>query len=537
LTGLSSIAQQGASPSRLTRTRRRAARRRRGLLLPILLLVALTLVAVAFALYWGARELNESQARAQESLVSASLDARREAFRDLVVDYAWWDEVIYVLDVGLDERWAREELGHYLLEAFGVTGIWVLGSEDQTKIAFVEGAPSEVGLFERLPGTVRSLLAAARQGRSIEAVPPVSFVAVEGRLHMVGASIISPFAEVGDPPGAESASLLVFMRPLDQDFFHSPSLESFLEDAGFAEGPAAEGYLDLEIMGVDGQAIGCIFWRNQRPGDDLLWSVAPLLFGALLILAFLLVLAVRRVDAVVSHEGRLSVSLDHERQRREDKSRFVSMVSHELRTPLQAVGAAADALDRYGEHMDRAEMREEIETIRRGVDALAGLVDDVLLIGKVDGEGKVQSIDLAHLCSAVWREVSTALKADQELRLSDRIGAPIESGAQVMLHTVLSNLLQNAVKYAPEGKAVEVDLAKGQGRYEISVRDFGPGIRREDREAVFEPYWRADRVLGTSGAGLGLSVARAAARSIGGDLTIESDGLDRGTRFVLRWPF
>src|SRR3546814_5026245 len=87
--------------------------------------------------------------------------------------------------------------------------------------------------------------------------------------------------------------------------------------------------------------------------------MAPLLLVALLAVCLLLFLAIRRVETVVLREGRLSLSLHQEKQRRSQKSDFVSMVSHELRTPLQAIGTAADLLERFGDQMSEPERREE----------------------------------------------------------------------------------------------------------------------------------------------------------------------------------
>lgn len=536
---MSSSTVHDKPPSGLSKTRRRVADRRRGLLLPILLLVILALAGVCALLYWSADALNKRQAEAQASLVSSILDAKRDELRSLVVDYAWWDEAIVTLGVGLDERWAKEELGDYLLEAFGVNCIWVLGPDNETTVAFIDGEASQGDIFERLPRSVERLLEAARQGRTIEQVPAAGLISIDGGLEMVAASIVSPFDSIAPPPAPGEAPVVVFVRPLREDFFDSPSLGSLIEMPRFSASPPAAGSLGLQVTGFDDTVLGHIVWADGRPGDDLLWGGAPLLVVALLVLVLLLALTVRRVEAVVLREGRLAVSLDHERQRRQDKSRFVSMVSHELRTPLQAIGSAADMLDRYGDQMSLTERQEETRTIRRGVAALARLVDDVLVVGRVEapkhsGEGK--TVDLAALCSAIWREVSLALKAKQELRLVDKIGSPIEGGAEVMLHAVLSNLLQNAAKYSPDGTEIEVELEEEALGYKVSVRDHGVGVPADMREAVFEPYWRAEATSGVEGAGLGLPVARAAARSMGGDITIESDDLEEGSRFVLRWP-
>ncbi len=520
-------------------TRSQAADRRRGLLLPIILLVILTLVTLSILMYWSADALNRRQAMAQESLVSAILEDRREALRNLVIDYAWWDEVVMTLDVGLDERWANEELGAYLLEAFGINCIWVLGPDNETKVAFIDGKASDVPVFTHLPLSANHLIVAARHGRTLEAVPEAGFMATGEHLEIMAASIVAPFASIAPAPPPKAASVVVFGRPLLEDFYSSESLTSLLEDVGFTKEAPLPGFLGHQVLGFDGAPVGYVVWRDLRPGDALLWRGAPLLVTALLILLVLLVLTVRRVEAVVSREGRLTMSLDHERQRRQDKSRFVSMVSHELRTPLQAIGSAADMLDRYGDQMSMEELQAETQTIRSGVAALAGLVDDVLLVGRVDAAHlgtQSEPLDLGDLCLAVWREVSLALNAEQKLSLTDGIGRPVGGGNPVMLHAVLSNLFQNAAKYSSGAAEIEVELAQEPDCYRISVRDFGPGISKDHHRSVFEPYWRAESASSVAGAGLGLPIARAAARSMGGDLTIESDDLDRGTRFVLRWP-
>ena len=537
--GMSSSATASQPDSRVESTRRRAVNRRRGLLLPMLLLVILTLLAFSILLYWSADVLNDRQAEAQESLISSTLDTQRRALRSLVVDYAWWDDVVLTFDVELDERWAKENLGRYLQEAFGINCLWVLGPNNETKAAFINGEPSQLAIGDLLQDRVASLLQAAREGRTIDEVPEPAFVVNEGRLELISASIVSPFGSIAGPPDPESASLVVFGQPLEEAFFNSASLNSFLDMPRFTTESPPDGYLGHEIVGADGSVLGFVIWRDTKPGDELLWRVAPLLIFAVLTLLQLFGLMVRRVEAVVSREGRLALSLDHERQRRQDKSQFVSMVSHELRTPLQAIGSAADTLERYGDQMTLEECREETRTIRQGVSVLAGLVDDVLLVGRADATRHVasdESVDLAELCSAIWREVSLALKAENRLQIGDRIGRPVRGGVQTMLHAVLSNLFQNAVKYSDPGSEIQVEIAEEPEGYRISVRDFGPGIPPNLRSAVFEPYWRAESVAAVPGAGLGLPIARASARSLGGELTVESDDLDVGTRFVLRWP-
>jgi two-component system OmpR family sensor kinase len=152
-----------------------------------------------------------------------------------------------------------------------------------------------------------------------------------------------------------------------------------------------------------------------------------------------------------------------------------------------------------------------------------------------EGEGHAP-VDLARLCRAVWREVSVALRAKQQLVLNDGIGSPIYGLNNAALHTILSNLMQNAIKYSRGVGDVEIELARDGDDYMVAVSDHGPGVPEEEREAIFQPYWRSRQVEDIAGTGLGLPVARSAARSLGGDLTVTAAGIGKGARFELRWP-
>jgi len=128
------------------------------------------------------------------------------------------------------------------------------------------------------------------------------------------------------------------------------------------------------------------------------------------------------------------------------------------------------------------------------------------------------------------------LRSKQELVLDDRIGTPIQGLNDVAMHTILSNLMQNAIKYSRGVGGIEVEMRREGPDYMITVTDCGPGIPASERDAIFQPYWRSRLVDGIAGTGLGLPVARSAARSLGGDLVVEGGGDGRGARFVVRWP-
>jgi signal transduction histidine kinase len=523
-------------------TRAILARRRRNLLLPILLLVAVSLVAVSALLYWSAVSINRRDAMAQENLVRSVMQIRKESLRLLVTDYAWWDAVAH-LGTNLEERWTRENLPGYLRDTFGIAAGWLVAADGTVRFSFENGAAIAPQSAPVLPAGGAELVAAARKAGSIDAGPAPGFALYQQDLALIVASLVAVRADAGQTAEGQTAggqgSVLVFVQPIDLTLFARAGVGEHIVNLHFLRGTVPPGYLGCEIRDPDGKAIGNVVWRDQRSGDAMLWSVAPLLLVALLAVCVLLVLVIKRVEMFVSREGRLSISLYQEKQRRSQKSDFVSMVSHELRTPLQAIGTAANMLERFGDQMTEAERREETRTIRRAVGTLARLVDDVLVMGRAeavaDGEGG-EPIDLARLCRAVWREVSVALRAKQQIVLRDGIGTPAHGLNDAAMHTILSNLMQNAIKYSRGAGAVEVDLSRDGGDYVVAVTDHGPGVPVGEREAIFQPYWRSKLSDGIAGTGLGLPVARSAARSLGGELSVEAAGPDGGARFVLRWP-
>src|SRR3546814_12583538 len=114
------------------------------------------------------------------------------------------------------------------------------------------------------------------------------------------------------------------------------------------------------------------------------------------------------------------------------------------------------------------------------------------------------------------------------MALRDGIGAPISGANAAALHTILSNLMQNAVKYSGGAGNVELDLRCDGGNYVIAVSDHGPGITPEECDAIFQPYWRSKQAGGVAGPGLGLPVARPAARPLGGHIWVAASGEGRG---------
>lgn len=224
-----------------------------------------------------------------------------------------------------------------------------------------------------------------------------------------------------------------------------------------------------------------------------------------------------------------------ERLRRE----LTANVSHELRTPLTSIkGFTETLLD--GAMKDDETCRRFLTIISREADRLVKLVDDLLDLSQL--ESKRVTLDLRPVDVAVL--VAHTVDKLQPLAQGSGLLLAKETPTEVWvnadrdrLEQVLTNLVDNALKYTPRGGRVDVRVAKANREVEISVSDTGKGIRPDDLPHVFERFYRADRsrTRGSGGTGLGLAIARHIVEAHGGRIRVYSL-LDEGTTFLFTLP-
>jgi signal transduction histidine kinase len=217
---------------------------------------------------------------------------------------------------------------------------------------------------------------------------------------------------------------------------------------------------------------------------------------------------------------------------------FVSLVSHELRSPMAAViGAARTLQDRW--RMLSADQREAfLALIGDETSRLAELVGDVLDTSRIEAGTFSYRFEEVELGRVIDEAVEAAVLAQQEVAVVSvvRTGLPAIRGDRARLRQVLGNLIENAVKYSPEGGEVRISATAGNGAVQISVRDSGPGIPRDQQARIFEKFGRADVEGGSKpGTGLGLFIARSIAEAHGGSLEVSS-GFEPGATFTLALP-
>jgi signal transduction histidine kinase len=220
------------------------------------------------------------------------------------------------------------------------------------------------------------------------------------------------------------------------------------------------------------------------------------------------------------------------------KSDFVAITSHELRTPLTAVRGFVDALRRRHAELSVEEVQEYLMIIHVQTDRLIRLVEDLLLISRIEA-GK-----LTFMPHPVNTE-SLLIEARQSLgELGDRVEAVTEPGAPAdlivdgqRLIQVLTNLLMNAIKFSPPRTPVQLRVgSRSEGTVTFAVHDEGPGVSPEEREVIFDRFHQTESSAAHSeGAGLGLYIARQLTEAMGGRIALESE-LGHGATFTITIP-
>jgi PAS domain S-box-containing protein len=232
--------------------------------------------------------------------------------------------------------------------------------------------------------------------------------------------------------------------------------------------------------------------------------------------------------------------LTEERALEELKADFVATVSHELRTPLAAIYGAAQTIRRTDVEIDE-EIREQLlGVIASEADRLGAIVSDLLIAGRLDADQlpiTVEHVDAAELAASVVEAARVHLPETVELELEVADGLPGVVADPGQLHQVLVNLVDNAIKYSPEGGPVALAISNGNGAVRFAVSDTGLGIPASEHRRIFEKFYRLDPGMtrGIGGTGLGLYICRELVRRMDGKIWVESS-LGKGSTFVVELP-
>jgi signal transduction histidine kinase/CheY-like chemotaxis protein len=251
----------------------------------------------------------------------------------------------------------------------------------------------------------------------------------------------------------------------------------------------------------------------------------------------------QRTRELTRANARLAGQREQLRQSNRLKGEILGTVAHDLKNPLGVILGRAEILADLleAEPVQRDAALAQVRHVRESAKRLTGMVD--LLISDAMNDAlditvRREPLDLALLAAEVVEANRPLAERKQQgiaLHAPDALPAV---GDQERLRDAIDNLVSNAIKYSPPGGAIEVGLAREEGRIRVAVRDYGPGLSPEDLSRLFGRFQRlsAKPTAGESSTGLGLSIAKRIVDLHGGDIEAVSGGPGRGTTFAIVLP-
>lgn len=301
-----------------------------------------------------------------------------------------------------------------------------------------------------------------------------------------------------------------------------------------------EDWEERDLVLKDMRAIGSIRqrecrWKN-RAGERftiLLSAETIKLNDAPHVLSMALDITQRK-----SAEEELVKTLEHEKELSQLKSNFVSMVSHEFSTPLGIIQSSSELLRDFYQKMQPDERNEQLESITRNTRRMAGMMEEVLVLSRLDA-GKLEfqpaALDLNLFCRRVVDEILSATNRRCVIALSLDSIPPAAQADERLLGHIFTNLLSNAAKYSEPKATVHFEVKRDGSEVVCVVRDQGIGISEDDQQKLFQAFHRGGNVGSRPGTGLGLLLVKRCTELHRGRVRVESQ-VGRGTTVSVRLP-
>ncbi|CEN91642.1 two-component sensor histidine kinase [[Clostridium] sordellii] len=221
------------------------------------------------------------------------------------------------------------------------------------------------------------------------------------------------------------------------------------------------------------------------------------------------------------------------------RSDFVANVTHELKTPLTSISGFVETL-RINENIDHKTRDRFLGIIENESDRLKRLIDDILLLSFIENKDTIsyEKIDISNLFKEIYElTINYAKSKNIELRYKIESEDILINSNRDYIKQIFLNLIDNAIKYTPDGGFVETSVYQNDENIFINIKDNGIGISKEDTSRVFERFYRVDKARSrdVGGTGLGLAIVKHIVKSLNGTIDIKSE-LNVGTEFIVSIP-
>jgi len=234
----------------------------------------------------------------------------------------------------------------------------------------------------------------------------------------------------------------------------------------------------------------------------------------------------------------LTEALHKEKELNELKTKFLSLVSHEFKTPLSGILTSATLAGKYTYTEQQPKREKHLGTIQNKVKYLNNIINDFLSIERLES-GKVSYkfsiFPLSKVINEVIYDANMLLKNGQRINYPANIDELEIEFDEKILEIVLTNIVNNAVKYSPENSTIDVMVATTDEGLQISIRDNGRGIPASEQKFIFNRYFRAENALLDQGTGIGLNIVKSHLENLGGCITFTSTE-GKGSTFLVELP-
>lgn len=521
---------------------------------PLAAVLVISCLATLGLLFAGSLELDRFARDQAHSLAETAISNAVADVAFITRDYGFWDAAVANLTESFDADWANDNVGEYASDALSMSRTLVLGPANDTVYAMKDGTVSSDPSFFSPPPALLRLAALARASSWDDPQAASSFVSIDGETFIASASVITPEKPKPQIVGSVTRCVLIFLRALDEESVADLGASYLLPDLRLQTGKAGDGYDSLPLLDDRGQAVVHLAWRMPLPGQSFLKQTAPWMAAIFLVLAGLIVMALKRAYAQAAVVERLndellqrSRDLEHSQdnlvkaleiavEANKAKADFLAVMSHELRTPLNAVIGFSDLIrnQAFGPvgHRKYAEYGNDIFTSGQH---LLSLISDILDITRANAGTltlELRPVDLANLADKCLKLMTPqAVRQRISIDVVDRCSPSIVLGDELRLTQILTNLINNAMKSSPEGGSIRIKISPVKlGEISLRVIDKGCGIPKNELASVMEPFRQAGTYQArfnpysseNSGTGLGLAIVKRLTEAHGGRLHIAS---------------
>ncbi|OKH35879.1 hypothetical protein NIES2119_19265 [[Phormidium ambiguum] IAM M-71] len=231
-------------------------------------------------------------------------------------------------------------------------------------------------------------------------------------------------------------------------------------------------------------------------------------------------------------------TLAKEREINDLKLRFFSMASHEFRTPLSTILVSAQLLENSSKEWTEEKKLKNLHRIKSAAKLMTQLLTDILTLTRAESgnlEFNPQPLDLEKFCNSVVEEIQVSYNAKQNIFFVSQCQNKIVYMDEKLLHSIFTNLLSNAIKYSQENSDIHFILRYEGENAVFQIKDRGIGIIPEDKQQLYDFFYRGQNVGDAPGTGLGLVIVKKCVDLHGGNITVESE-VQIGTTFTVTIP-